>query len=162
MKKLVVKTACLSLAFLIGSMICAFGLATILAPGKVGVLFDGVGEYSASVFFYEKQYQKTQSVNDLYVLASNLDVYSDSVRAEKYYGKLISHNKFDDLCARIDEQNFDEQNKGVGTKDFCYGSLCIAFAENNKVSAAQSLVEMIEHDSWKNTIMEYLEQKTID
>ena len=67
MKKLVVKTICLSLAFLLGSICCAFGLATIFVPGRVGDIFDGVGAYSASVFFYEKEYRKTEDINDLYL-----------------------------------------------------------------------------------------------
>lgn len=154
MKKLVVKTACLSLAFLLGSICCAFGLATIFAPGRVGVLFDGVGGYSASVFFYEKQYKKTGNVEDLYTLVSNLDVYSDSVRAEKYFTKIIVHDGFDGLC-----QELDKDNDGLSTKDYCYGSLCFALAENGKTDQANATANEIESAAWKNTVIQYIEQK---
>ena len=88
MKKLVVGTVLLSLAFILSSMLCAFGLATIFAPGRVGVVFDGVGAYSASVFFYEKQYKKTKDIDDLYVVVRKVDVENDSVRAERLFEEI--------------------------------------------------------------------------
>jgi hypothetical protein len=154
LKKLVVQTACLALAFLIGSIFCAFGLATIFAPGRVGVLFDGVGEYSASVFFYEKQYKKTGDVEDLYTLVSKLNVYSDSVRAEKYFTKIIVHDGFDGLCEQL-----DKDSDGLSTKDYCYGSLCFALAENGKKDQASETVKEIESVSWRTAVIQYIEQK---
>lgn len=154
MKKLVVQTACLSLAFLLGSMFCAFGLAAIFAPGRVGVLFDGVGEYSASVFFYEKQYKKTGDVEDLYTLVSNLDVYSDSVRAERYFTKIVVHDGFKTLCEKL-----DEDSTGLSTKDYCYGSLCFALAENGKTDQAKATAQEIEQPSWQKDVIKYIEQK---
>lgn len=136
MKKLVIKTICITLASLIGAFVLAFGAVTLFAPKCLGELFDGVGNYSASVFFYEKQYEKTDDINDLYRLVSKIDIEKDATVAEKYYFEFISHKDFESLCA-----NIDNDNRAVLAKDYYYGTYCLALAKNGKLDKALSFAK---------------------
>ena len=136
MKKLVIKTICITLASLIGVFALAFGAVVLFAPKRLGGLFDGVGNYSATVFFYEKQYEKTNDINDLYVLVSKIDIEKDASNAEKYYFQLISHEDFDSLCSKI-----DKDNRSIKAKDYYYGNYCLALCENGKLDGALSFAK---------------------
>ena len=99
MKKLVIKTAVITLASILVALAITFGAFAMFAPRSLAVFFDGVGNYSASVFFYEKQYLKTENFSDLVELVNELDDANDSERAQKYLGILIAHEDFENFCA---------------------------------------------------------------
>ncbi len=84
---------------MIGAVIIAFGAFAMFAPGRVASFFDGVGGYSASVFFYERQYEKTGDFSDLVVLVDKLDDQADKYTAEKYLKIFIEHQDFESYCA---------------------------------------------------------------
>ena len=131
LKKLVIKTALITLASLIGAMTIAFGATAICAPGFTAGFFDGVGNYSAAVFFYEKQYQKTSDVDDLVVLVDNIDYRWDLNSAEKYLNLLLAHVDFDDFCA--------QNQNGFSQKEYYYGNYALVLAKKGKFSVALSV-----------------------
>ena len=131
MKKLVVKTAIITLASLICTLLIAFGALAVCAPNYLGRVFDGTGNHSVAVFFYEKQFEKTGNVDDLNTLVLKLDVKSDSQKAEKYYKKIIEHSDFESLC-----QSQNSQNGLVGAKDFYVGQYVLSLAYNGKFEEA--------------------------
>ena len=98
LKKLVIKTAVITLASILVALAITFGAFATFAPRSLAVFFDGVGNYSASVFFYEKQYVKSQSFDDLVYLVDRIDDDNDQVRAKKYLGDLIAHKDFANFC----------------------------------------------------------------
>lgn len=136
MKKLVIKTICITLASLIGAFALAFGAVALFAPKWLGGFFDGVGNYSATVFFYQKQYEKTEDINDLYTLVSKINIDADAEMAENYYFELISHKDFDNLCAKI-----DLENRAVLAKDYYFGIYCLSLAKNDKLDNALSFAK---------------------
>ncbi len=99
MGKLVIKTAVITLVSLLVALAITFGAFATFAPRSLAVFFDGVGNYSASVFFYEKQYHKTENFDDLVDLVNEIDDANDKERAEKYLGALIEHDDFENFCA---------------------------------------------------------------
>lgn len=128
MKNLVIKTIIITLiSFLIAGAI-AFGVLFFSAPGVLGKMFDGVGFNSASVFFYEKQYNKTKSIDDLNTLVLKIEVKYDSQRAEKYYKLILEHSEFDNLILG------QSQNRDM--RDFYASQYALALAENDKFSSA--------------------------
>ena len=128
MKKLVIKTTLITLASLIGAMAIAFGATAICAPGFTAGVFDGVGDYSAAVFFYERQYAKTGDVDDLVVLVDKIDYDYDLIREQKYLNLLLAHVDFEDYC----EQNAS----GFSAKEYYYGNYALVLAKNNSFSVA--------------------------
>ena len=131
MKKLVVKTAIITLASLICTLLIAFGALAVCAPNYLGRVFDGTGNHSVAVFFYEKQFEKTGNIDDLNTLVLKLDVKGDSQKAEKYYKKIIEHSKFENLCQRQ-----DSQNNSLKAEDFYVGQYVLSLAYNGKFEKA--------------------------
>ena len=111
----------------------AFGAFALLSPKTLGKAFDGVGCYSASVFFYEKDYKKSGDIESLNRLVLKLDENKDSARAEKYYAEIISHKDFESLCQR---QN---TNGKLTAKEYYYGNYALTLALNCKFDKALDL-----------------------
>lgn len=135
MKKLVIKTTLITLASLIGTIIIAFSAVAIFAPGFTAGIFDGVGNYSATVFFYQKQYSKTGDINDLSILVNKIDLENDSERAEKYLDLMLKHDDFDFYC---DSQS---QSEDFSLVEYYCGNYAYALALNGKFDEAISVAE---------------------
>ena len=143
MKKLVIKTTLITLASLIGAMAITFGAVALFAPGFTAGIFNGVGNYSATVFFYEKQYAKTQSVIDLMVLVDKVDYENDSVRAEKYLELLVNHKDFDKLS--------NVEGSTVSEKEFYVSNYALVLAKNDKFADALSVSsEFVKENGYTN------------
>lgn len=143
MKKLVIKTTLITLASLIGAMAITFGAVALFAPGFTAGIFNGVGNYSATVFFYEKQYAKTQSVIDLMVLVDKVDYENDSVRAEKYLELLVNHKDFDKVS--------NVGGSTVSGKEFYVSNYALVLAKNDKFADALSVSsEFVKENGYTN------------
>lgn len=143
MKKLVIKTTLITLASLIGAMAITFGAVALFAPGFTAGIFNGVGNYSATVFFYEKQYAKTQSVIDLMVLVDKVDYENDSVRAEKYLELLVNHKDFDKVS--------NVGGSTVSEKEFYVSNYALVLAKNDKFADALSVSsEFVKENGYTN------------
>ena len=122
MKRLVIKTTLITLASIIGALIIAVGALCLFAPKTMANFFEDVGNYSASVFFYEKNYEKTGSISDLDELLLKVYVESDYELTEKYSKEMIEHVQFESLS--------------VANKEYYYGCYVIALANNGKFDQA--------------------------
>jgi hypothetical protein len=71
--KLVWKTVAITLSALLGACLITFGSLALFAPASLGNFFGGLGMYNSSIHFYEVQYGKSQSIEDLAVLVLKLD-----------------------------------------------------------------------------------------
>jgi len=98
LKKLIIKTSLITLAVTLCALMITFGALALFAPKTVAGIFDGVGGYSASVFFYEKQYNKSGEIDDLAVLVDKIDEDKEPLKAEKYIETLISREDFATYC----------------------------------------------------------------
>lgn len=121
MKKLVLKTAGITLAVIIMIAGLIFGAFAIFSPKTLAKFFDGAGNYSLSVIFYEKQYNKTQDISDLYVLSVKLDDEKDAEKTQKYLAEFLSSEGVKDYCA-----NFDNIGSGIKTYDYLNGKYVCA------------------------------------
>ena len=112
-------------------MAITFGAIALFAPGFTAGIFNGVGNYSATVFFYEKQYAKTQSLIDLMILVDKVDYEKDGVKAEKYLELLVNHKDFDKLSG-VDGGTVSEN-------EFYLGNYALVLAKNDKFIKALSV-----------------------
>ena len=135
MKKLVIKTSLITLACIVGAMLIAFGVTALFAPVKMADFFDGVGNYSASVFFYEKQYKKTQEISDLELLVSKMD--RQDAYEKGYLKELVEHEDFYSYT--------DGKGHLITTAEYYYGEYSLALFENGKfedsLAVAKSYVD---------------------
>ena len=159
MKKLVLKTVAITLASIILAFAVAFGAACIFAPKFLAKCFDGVGAYSASVFFYEKQYKKSGVIEDLAILVDNIDAENDGARAEEYLNLLVSHEWFDSFCTLQDGGT----SALISTKEYYSGQYAVTLVNNQKVEDAFSFCQSFteKNDYGKNNPYRILESEFI-
>ena len=117
MKNLVVKTAIITLASIVSIMAVTFGALCVFTPKTVAGVFENLGSQTASVFFYQKQYQKTNKIDDLIVVIDYAYLMEDLVLQEKSLKELINHDDFNDYCQQKDAENQSE----ISTKEYYKG-----------------------------------------
>lgn len=146
MKKLIIKTSLITLAVTLCALMITFGALALFAPKTVAGIFDGVGGYSASVFFYEKQYNKTGEIDDLVVLIDKIDQDKEPLKAEKYIQTIIEREDFEEYC---EEQ--DKSKPTIKTKDYYYGNYVLVLSENGRFEKALEVCNEVAHGSGKYT-----------
>lgn len=132
MKKLVLKTALITFACIIGLTALLFGIFALFFPKTLGNAFDKIGGYSASMHFYEKQYEKTQSLDDLYTLCIKVDGYNDAARAKEYLGDMVKHQDFLEFCKKYDGNNV------VSTEEYLESKFVTAVYVNDGIEEAMN------------------------
>lgn len=132
MKKLILKTTAITLASVLAVCLLTFGILGLFFPAPLARLFDKTGGYSASVYFYEKQYKKTGDINDLANLVVKIDEEKDSERAEIFLADLVYHKDFDSFCNEQDNDN----KQGVSTREYYVGSYASVLVRNGKFVSA--------------------------
>ena len=137
MKKLILKTIAITLASILALCLLTFGVFALFFPAPTARFFDNIGGYSASVFFYEKQYNKTGDIEDLSNLVVKVDDENDSVRAESFLADLVYHQDFDKFCQ---EQDLDNTT-GVSTKEYYMGSYASVLVKNGKFEDALTVAD---------------------
>ena len=90
----------------------------IFAPRSVAGFFDGVGCYSATVFFYEKEYDKTDDVEDLVYLIDKSCSEKDDERTVKYLDMLFEREDYSAFCELKDK---DLKQGQLKTDDYYKG-----------------------------------------
>ena len=147
MKKLVLKTALITLGSIVGALCLLYGVFALFFPLNMANFLDSIGMQKGSVSFYELHYEKTEDISDLGVLCVKVDELEDSVRAEKYIGLLVSDKGFNDYLL-----SFDEGNENlISGRDFFYGKLAIAKQKTGGVEEFLSFAL----DSIKDEYSEY-------
>ena len=122
MKKLILKTALLTLATLICLSAMLYGFFALFFPVKIANLLDGLGREDVAIAYYELEYQKTSEIDDLVNICTRLDARNDSHKAQKYLEALVEHEEFEEFCSKRDKEN----KNPLTSRDFFYGKLFIA------------------------------------
>ncbi len=107
----------------------AFGATWLFAPKILANVFDGVGSYAASVFFYEEQFNKTGDISDLAVLVDKFDIERDTEKAEGLLKKLVTHDNFEEFAASADAG----KTPIVSTKEYYVGLYTVILYDNGKL-----------------------------
>ena len=123
MGKLVFKTAAITLASVIGAAALLFCAFVIFSPVTLARLSDNLNLYSSAVFFYEKQFQKTDSSSDLSVLISRIDEKSDTERLGKYSAIMLERTDFSDYC---DTVGAEEYGSALQAEEYFYGKFAVS------------------------------------
>lgn len=132
MKKLVLKTVAITVAAIILLGAAVYLMFALAFPKTLASAWKNIGNYSLAAKYYEKQYDKSEDIEDLAVLCIYLDVKADSVRAAKYLKILTENEKFSESFP------VDGKNGGFGFTDYEYyfGKYALAEFYANKIDAA--------------------------
>jgi hypothetical protein len=125
----VLKTVAITLVAVIGAGLILFGSLALFAPKSVADFFDGMGMYKPAVNYYEKQYGKSDNIDDLAVLILKIDAKEDSEKAERYLKILLDRKDYVNYCYMNDQLNQDRQ---VSFDEHYKGQYALALVRNNK------------------------------
>ncbi len=134
MKNLVVKTVVITLVSIVGFVAITFGALCVFTPKTVANVFENLGSKTASVFFYELNYNRTNDINDLIEIIDK--TFEDTVTQEKYLNKLITREDFSDYCLLEDS---GLQSDKLSTKEYYYGYYVRVLIANGKFENAVSV-----------------------
>lgn len=136
MKKIVFLTTIITLVaiFLIAGAV--FFAIFYFSPKTLGKMFDDLGMQKSAVGFYEKAYEKSQSLDDLYDLFLLLDEKKDAKKVITRGNELLESADF------IDFANKSDINKNyMTTKEFVYGKIAIATYFNQGIVKSTEVCE---------------------
>ncbi len=131
MSKLVLKTIAITLASVIGACLLTFGALSLFAPATVARFSDSMGNSSVAVFFYEKQYKKTNDIDDLSILVLKLQDQGETVKEESYLKEMISRSDFEEFCKSQNQNQTD-----LDSREYYYGAYSITLCKNGKLDDA--------------------------
>ena len=120
------------------TMVCIYFIVALVSPVSVANFWDGVGAYSLSVKYYEKQYEKTGSSGDLSALCLKVDEYDDFKTAALYLKIFTESEDFILLCEREDSRT----ELKVGAYDYYYGKYAVAEYYDKGVNAAIAVAQV--------------------
>ncbi len=142
MSKLVGKTIAITLAVIAGLLAVTFGAFALFSPKVLGNLFGDMGAYSASIYFYESQYSKTESLDDLALLIDKIDFESDMEKAKDYLQKMVLNQGFNEYCNSV-----DSSNSLIPVKDYYNGlyaeALFVSGQEDSAIAFCASAVASV-------------------
>ncbi len=124
MKKLVLKTAGITLATIIILLAITYGVLALAFPGTLGDFFYDTGSYTVGIKYYEREYEKSEDLEDLYNLCVKLNVKEDASKTSTYTKKLMDNENFDTFCQKKD----GEVSSVITTREYIEGKyLCAVY-----------------------------------
>lgn len=137
MKKLVLKTVAITFAALVAACAAIYAFVAFVSPKTLAKFWANAGNYSYSVKYYEKQYEKSETVSDLATLCAKIDVKDDSARAVKYLAIFTDNEEFTAFC--------DEEDKNGGytmtSYEYYYGMYSVAEYYESGIIAAVNVAK---------------------
>lgn len=132
MKKLVLKTTFITVISLIAILGVVFLSFSIFAPKQVAGFFEFFNNPYLAVRFYEKHYENTKDINDLYVVVTKVNSQTQAQEAERYIGYFVEHEEFDSFCEQVDQKT----TSAYTTKEYVFGKLVEATYINSGIEKA--------------------------
>ena len=122
MKKTVIKTALITLFSVLFSFVIVYISISFISPKTLGRAYKDLGNYGLTVKYFEKQYNKTKSCEDLYELIVVLDENKDYLLAKKYSSAMTERTDYINFCSVKDAEIIN----GISTNEFVYSKYVIA------------------------------------
>ena len=101
MKRLIVKTAGITLACIIVFCVTAYFAVALISPRTVADAWESVNSYSMCVRYLEKQYNRTGEVGDLAYLCTKINGKTDASAKEKL-SRLLADDGFSAYAENAD------------------------------------------------------------
>lgn len=131
MKKLILKTALITLASVIGLSAVVYGVFALCFPLSLANLFENMGMDSVAVAYYRLNYEKTGDIADLGDVCVRIEISDNAKKAESYILELVEHKDFNSYCSEK-----DSEKSPIKSRDFFYGKLVVASKKNSGIEKA--------------------------
>ena len=102
MNKLVIKTVYITLLAILTISIAVLSAFCVFKPKVIAKMFDDLDNYQASQYFYQRQYEKTQDIEDLLVLIDNAYEKQETKELIQYLEDFLEHKDYKAYCQTKD------------------------------------------------------------
>ncbi len=136
MKKLIIKTIVITISAIICIVSAVFGALCVFAPTSIASVFEDLGCYKESMFFYELKYEQSNDIDDLIVLIDKAYGNDDAEGLEEYLHNLIWHKGFYAYCQKEDE---NLPSTAMPSKDYFVGYYATILIRNGKFDVALNM-----------------------
>lgn len=92
MKKLILKTIGITVAFIFAFLLIAYGVFALFLPSKTAKFYDGLGSYKTAVRYMERAYEKSGDIKDLDEACLYALKTDDNGLIALHLGKLFGEN----------------------------------------------------------------------
>ena len=107
MKKLVLKVSCLTVGAILVLLAIVYGCFSLFAPHLLGSLFERVGANNASLYFYEKEYNKNPNTTNLYRVLNKAIIFENNPKIVEYFEKFYLDEKYEQNIETINTANYN-------------------------------------------------------
>lgn len=107
MKKLVLKVSALTIVAILILLAIVYGCFSLFAPHLLGSLFERVGANNASLYFYEKEYNKNQNTTNLYRVLNKAIIFENNDKVIEYFEKFYNLENYEQNIETINEANYN-------------------------------------------------------
>ena len=140
MKKLVIKTALITLGAIIVVALAAYGIVARVAPSTLADFYAKMHNYSLTVKYEQRQYERSGEFSDLAALCAELDERRDAEKTAKFVAMLVDDEGFSEYCKKT-----DESFGNISTAEFYNGKLVLALYRSRGVAdACERAVKAVE------------------
>lgn len=120
MKRLIVKTAGITLAVIVGLAVLGFGSMTLFAPGAMANLCKRTGSYRTAAWYAGLEYQKTKDIGDLREVIYLSDLLQRYDSLKEYCPQMLDHADFEAFCRAADQAEDSPYVQLGGYRTFVY------------------------------------------
>ena len=120
MKKLILKTALITLASVLGAIILLVTALSLFAPKTMSNYFYGMGNEKLSVWYMEKAYNKSGDIADLESLIFKANESADHNRVVKYSAIFVNREDFKEFAES------QETGAGMSYIELVYGNYALS------------------------------------
>lgn len=92
MKKLILKTIGITVAFIFAFLLISYGVFALFLPSKTAKFYDGLGAYKTAVRYMERAYEKSKDIKDLDETCLYALKTDDNGLIALHLGKLFGEN----------------------------------------------------------------------
>lgn len=127
--KLILKTAGITLACIIGLLGLLYGAFALFCPRIIGDLYMNIGSDGLASHYYRMQYDKTKNVYDLGTFILSLPTDADNKVVKEYSCNLINDDGFDGYCDYLVGKAFASSQNAY--EYFCTRASVASFTEGD-------------------------------
>ncbi len=148
MKKIILKSALMTLGIVVGFAVVLFAVLSLGFPSTMAGWCEQVGNYKLAVRYAVLAYSYSGKIDDLARCVNNSVLAEDNSLIIEYGVKLIDDEEFDDYCASADAE-FSEAYPGISYSycQYIYGCVAGAYYEMGELESALAFaVEALDED----------------
>lgn len=136
MKKIIIRSALITLVGLIVLGIVLYFVIGSASPKTLATFYEKVSNYEISVKYFEKQYIKTESEEDLLTLTFKLDEEKDADKTNEYIELFFKKDNYKELCEKKDRADYRLTDKYVTTKQYLEKKNVVALYNKGEFNVA--------------------------